>query len=141
MIKISRGNYPKQRREPRAGVAQEILKNIDLILNCSNHKKFVSFAEQFGREMKNKNVKTSQIRKIYTEVQKIRTFTDSEDQMRLHMLRPKLAYAKGRHANLSDLQKVFDKLIVNIENAEHLKNFKQFFEAVLAYHKAFGGAD
>jgi len=119
----------------------EIIDNIDLILNGRNPKKFISFAEEFGKDLAHKRVKTSQIRKIYTEVQKIRSFNDKEDQMRLHMLRPKLAYTKGRHRNLSELQSIFDNMIVNINSDVHLKNFKQFFEAVLAYHKAFGGAE
>jgi len=122
-------------------LVREIEENIDLILNGRDHKKFINYAERFGKDLKNKNVKTSQIRKIYTEVQKIRSFNDSDDQMRLHMLRPKLAYAKGRHRNLIDLQEIFDKMIERIKSEEQLKNFKQFFEAILAYHKAFGGGE
>jgi len=128
------------RRNEPSKIVKEINENIDLILNGQDHKKFIYLAEKFGEDLKYKRVKTSQIRKIYTEVQKIRSFEDS-DQMRLNMLRPKLAYAKGRHRNLTDLQNIFDKMIERIDTVEQLNNFKNFFEAILAYHKAFGGGE
>ncbi|MBD3352573.1 MAG: type III-A CRISPR-associated protein Csm2, partial [Candidatus Lokiarchaeota archaeon] len=52
---------------------------------------------------------------------------------------PKIAYQKGRHKSLRDLSEVLDTLIKNVSNDQTLKGFKEFFEAIVAYHKAYGG--
>lgn len=131
-------NYNQTRQ---SGGQQRTLKvDIDLVLECSDYIKFINQAKEFGEGLAKNRVKTSQIRKIYSEVQKIHSM-DKDNQMRLQMLRPKLAYLKGRHINLSDLHDNFDKIIANIKTTEQLENFKNFFEAILAYHKAAGGTE
>lgn len=75
-------------------------------------------------------------------------FTDTP----LLLLKPKLAYSKarktagGREAAQAaeDLEKVLSKGIDTIASEPNKKfelfqNFANFFEAILAYHRSFGG--
>ena len=136
--------YDKRRPSYPPDIAKQVESNIDLILNCKkeNMLKFIELADHFGNFLANgKEIKTAQVRKIYSELQKIDSFDKEEHLMKLHMLRPQLAYAKGRHKNLHELQKILDQMIVAIKNDEQLGNFKNFFEAILAYHKAHGGGE
>ena len=91
-----------------------------------------------GGYCKNKGVSSSQIRGIFDKVKRLPNKYE-EVEHELQLLRPKLAYKKGKHNELSELQKVLDVLISNVDSDETLKNFKDFFEAIIAYHKAYGG--
>lgn len=80
-------------------------------------------------------VSASQLRNIYSEVLK------KDSVQGLYALRPKLAYAAGR-ADKDDVKEVMllmDDLIKEVKDASQLKAFKDFFEAVIAYHKFYGG--
>jgi CRISPR-associated protein Csm2 len=80
---------------------------------------------------------TSQIRNILDEIQRMpeREF----DENRLHLLRPKLAYAAGRHrGRVKDFQELLDRAI-QLTNKENYKYFRNFVEAIVAYHRYFGG--
>ena len=70
----------------------------------------------------------------------------------LLLLKPKLAYAKARKTSggekakqaAEDLEKVLSKGIDSIVSGTQNKftsfeNFANFFEAILAYHRSFGG--
>jgi len=78
---------------------------------------------------------TSQIRNVLDEIQKMKDY----DEYRLQMLRPKLAYAAGRHKGkvreFHDLMKV----LIQNTNKTNFANFKNFVEAIVAYHKFHGG--
>ena len=64
------------------------------------------------------------------------------------MLKPKLAYAAARNQAVTDLKdaltQAIDKVIDEVAEEKKkfkFKNFVDFFEATLAYHKAAGGQD
>ena len=97
----------------------------------------VTAAEILGRKLA-RNLKTSQIRKIYGAVKKIQ-MSDEFSQNDLIMLKPKLAYAAARKPEVEDLKETLTKAINEVDNDEKFKNFVDFFEAILAYHRAFGG--
>ena len=141
----SRGSRgPPQNQYPDSNITDEVTQNIDLILSYTkeNIPTFIHLADKFGEHLSRKAKLTiSQIRKIYSEVQRIKSLDEEKSVMRLHMLRPKLAYAKGRHRAVTDLQKVLDTMIEKIKTEEQLTHFKEFFEAVLAYHRAYGGKE
>ena len=100
----------------------------------------VAAAEDLGKTLKNRGLKTSQIRKIYGAVKKIQM---SEDFQRsdLVMLKPKLAYAAARNREVTDLKDALTQAIDQVDDEKKFKNFVDFFEATLAYHKAAGGQD
>lgn len=125
--------------------------------------KTISFAETFGKYLVENRLTTSQIRNVFGEVKRIESNVGDEFNKSTYkdflLLRPKIAYAAKRSGSrgILDFQKVMDKAhnavtgvqltdndgkkSIEQKRADAFKNFKDFFEAVLAYHKAFGGRD
>lgn len=100
----------------------------------------VKTAENLGQTLKNSGLKTSQIRKVYTAVKKIQW--SGFEQNQLIMLKPKLAYAAARHRSVEYLKDALTQAIEKVGNdAQKFQNFVDFFEAILAYHKAAGGKE
>ncbi len=97
----------------------------------------VTAAEILGRKLA-KNLKTSQIRKVYGAVKKIQ-MSEEFNQNELIMLKPKLAYAAARKSEVEDLKNTLTQAINHVDNSDKFKNFVDFFEAILAYHRAYGG--
>ena len=97
----------------------------------------VTAAENLGRKLA-RNLKTAQIRKVYGAVKKIQ-MSEEFNRNELIMLKPKLAYAAARKSEVEDLKDVLTQAINQVDNADKFKNFVDFFEAILAYHRAYGG--
>ena len=103
-------------------------------------KPLVDAAEELGEKLKDRGLKTAQIRKIYGAVKKIQV-SEVFRQNDLIMLKPKLAYAAARDPAVTDLKDALTQAIDKVDNSDKFKNFVDFFEATLAYHKAAGGQD
>lgn len=83
------------------------------------------------------NITTSQLRNVFSVSKK------AQKKEQLYILRPKLAYAYGR-SDKDELKKLLfflDKQIQNIKEDEEVAKFKELFEAIIAYHKYYGGKD
>ncbi len=107
-------------------------------------RKLVDVAEKFGKHIAKVNkVTTSQIRNVYGTVKKLEmTGWNDETARRLLLLKPLMAYAAGRHGGgVKELEQVISQAIDQVSNANTFKRFCQFFEAIIAYHKANGGKD
>lgn len=113
----------------------------------------VNKSEELALELKNKKMTTSQIRALFGEVRQIEAEWDMENKRdeayrRLILLRPKMAYRarKERGDAVPLLVKILDKAVVEITKGKveerdlRFRNFVEFFEAILAYHKAHGGS-
>ena len=113
----------------------------------------VNTAEAVGAEIA-KQLTTSQIRNIFGEVRRIEMNwsdgspqADQEAYRKIVLLQPKLAYQaqRERGSGVGELQQVLEPCIVAIRGAaledrkRAFANFVDFFEAILAYHKAGGG--
>ena len=99
----------------------------------------VDAAENLGKALERRGLKTSQIRKVYGAVKKIQ-MSEEFRQNDLIMLKPKLAYAAARNSAVTDLKDALTQAIDQVGNcAKRFKNFVDFFEATLAYHRAAGG--
>jgi CRISPR-associated protein Csm2 len=82
---------------------------------------------------------------------KVGTDPDSweKEKVNFTLLKPKLAYAAGRAGNkdkIHELRPVLDQAIDAVKPNEagaidRMNTFVQFLEAILAYHKAYGGKD
>jgi len=107
---------------------------------------------QFQGEKFARGIKTNQIRNIFSTITKIRNDFKSnkgkfEESIRreLVMLKPKLAYAAGRNPDVRPFQELFDSAINGVIQSskpeEALRNFFDLAEAVVAYHKFYGGKD
>ncbi|MFQ6087614.1 MAG: type III-A CRISPR-associated protein Csm2 [Candidatus Methanofastidiosia archaeon] len=90
-------------------------------------------------------MKTSQLRKFFDSARKIEAdlFTKGEDwngaKVDFYLLKPKLAYAKGRDLIPEQFYNIIMTCLSNIDSKEDFKRFMQFFEAIVAYHKFHGG--
>ena len=98
----------------------------------------VAIGNHLGKILKDENVKTTQIRKFLDAVRKIQVNFNKDS---IIMLKPKLAYTAGRHRNLKSFMQVLDPAIEATKDAESFKKLVQLIEAVVAYHRFYGGRD
>lgn len=113
-------------------VVNEIKRDLDAILS-GDSEKLVSDAEKMGKLLGQRGMTTSQIRKIFTDVKRIKM--REFDRYELDILRPKMAYVAGRHKRgARDLQEVLDAAIQKVDSKEKFDKFRDFFEAIVAYH-------
>ncbi len=111
--------------------------------------KAVDFAEAFAVEElvdKKNGISTSQFRNIYGEIKRIQLKGFSNEKTAFHLLKPKIAYAvkrqetKGAKKFKELINKMHKAVGAETEGAEdRYKNFCDFIEALLAFHKANGG--
>jgi len=123
----------------------------------------ITFAEGFGLHLCDKKTSdekfvgrnamtTSQIRNVFGEVKRIQAKSQGQEfekfQSEFFLLRPKIAYAEARvvaksqDSKIKDFRKVMDLAHQEVKNdKENLQRFVDFFEAILAYHKFYGGRD
>lgn len=105
--------------------------------------KLVSYAEELGfcfapqnpsKKEKDRKLSSSQIRNILDMVQRMKAF----DRNQLLRLRPKLAYTAGKSLqenSIRELQLILDKAIQETNSPGRFSNFKDFFEAIVGYHR------
>ncbi|MBL8188520.1 MAG: type III-A CRISPR-associated protein Csm2 [Acidobacteria bacterium] len=109
-------------------------------------KLLVETAEVFGRHLNKKerkredNLSTNQIRNVFGEVKRMEMGKFDPDKFVL--LKPKLAYAAAR-ANIDTARQFAEVMTWAVtevdDDADKFARFVDFFEAILAYHKAAGG--
>ena len=116
--------------------------NLDARVITQGGETLVKEAEQLGERLA-RNLTTSQIRNIYSAVKKMQMKGGELDTHKLLMLKPKLAYAAKRHSGGVDtLKEVLTQAIDHVgDDQQKFNRFVDFFEAILAYHKAYGGRD
>jgi CRISPR-associated protein Csm2 len=129
------------------GLTEAKLKAI--ITDKQSTETLVKCAEEIGTELAENKLTTSQIRAIFGEVRRIEGEWKSEEaevkqqaNRSLILLRPKMAYRarKEKGRGVEDLVSVLDPAIDHVKGDEdNFKRFVDFFEAILAYHKAHGG--
>ena len=114
--------------------------NLDARVITEGGEILVKEAEQQGQQLA-RNLTTSQIRNIYGAVKKMQMKGGELDTHKLLMLKPKLAYAAKRHGGGVDaLKDVLTQAIDLVgKDKEKFSRFVDFFEAILAYHKFYGG--
>ena len=67
-----------------------------------------------------------------------------KEQSSFILLKPKVAYALGRdekNEGLKLFKEIFDLSSADVTNQQRFQNFCNLMEAILAYHKAYGGKD
>lgn len=111
------------------------------IIAIGDAKKLNEFCSKLGEYYANNGLSTSQIRNVLNEIQTMKTY----NEVRLQLLRPKLAYTAGRHARSARVikehfQPLIDKSIQMV-NENNFNNFKNFIEAIVAYHRYHGGRE
>lgn len=127
----------------------------------------IEFCEKFGDYLAKNGLTTSQIRNVFGELKRIelkadieifkdtegkkqKKFKDDifEEETAFLLLKPKIAYAAKRKGGdaMNKFKEEIDKahkatFVENKVDAASFKRFCEFFEAILAYHKASGGRD
>ena len=107
-------------------------------------KDLVIFAETMGQYMANNGLTNSKIRSIFGEIKRIQMGEFDKEKSSFYLLKPKVAYALGREKTNKGLQLfklLFDKSSEYVNSQKCYLNFCNLVEAVLAYHKAYGGKD
>ncbi len=123
------------------------------IIQYDEPEALVKLAENIGKRLAlDDKLTTSQIRNIFGEARKIQsrwTITNSQ-RTALVLLQPKLAYQAARHRQVEYLKSCLTDAIQAVvsegserdqKELERFRRFMDFFEAILAYHKASGGRD
>lgn len=102
-----------------------------------------------GKKDKEK-LSTSQIRQVFSKLKAIEAkgFSLQSQRLEFMMLKPFLAYAQGRDRDNPALNLFKETMTWGIDavlegkedsQEQRFNHFCKLFEAVLAYHKAFGG--
>ena len=113
------------------------------ILNEAD-KELIIYAEKAGKFMAQNQLTNSKIRSIYGEIKRIQMGDFEKEKVSFYLLKPKVAYALGRDPKNEGLilfKKIFDHCYSYVNDSKSFVNFSRFLEAILAYHKAFGGKD
>lgn len=126
---------------------QRIIQNDEV----SSAQLMVEKAREYGTYLKEAGLKTAQIRGIFGHVRQIEMNWNSDESeptyarqsMReLVLLKPKMAYQGERVKEVKPLAELLSRGIDLVStNRDHFQRFVDFFEAILAYHKAAGGKD
>lgn len=102
----------------------------------------IEFADKFAAEIV-KDLTSSQFRNFYGELKRIEMKQFKEHETDFLLLLPKISYAVKRtaHANskANDFLDIVKKAHDKVKDEVSFKNFCDFFEALLAYHKVHGG--
>ncbi len=105
----------------------------------------IEIAEKMGKYLKEKDLKTTQIRKFLDSVRKIDyqfNIGKSFNKEKVILLKPKLAYTAGREAKVKPLMEVLDPAITASSSSyESFKKLIALIEGIIAYHRYFGGRD
>jgi CRISPR-associated protein Csm2 len=122
------------------------------IEKMANYDELVTKAEEFGKRLKDRNVKRSQFRRVFTHIKKIQANVESkkldktadipgEILKEILLLKPKMAYTAGRHKSITDFYDVVVKFVNGMKTVTEFTRFYDFVEATLAYHRYHGGRD
>jgi len=110
----------------------------------------IASSEEYGKYLKHNGFTTSQIRNVFGEIRRIQMTGFKKKQTDFLLLKPKMAYAAQRSGKDGAL--LFKEIlncswdaIVSCDTLEEKEiafdNLCDFMEAILAYHKAYGGKD
>jgi CRISPR-associated protein Csm2 len=131
---------------------QQILADVPKILNDPKTADvLVKRADELGQRLVNERLRMAQARDIFDELRQIESIWLREPERalrRLHLLRPKLAYRRARVRELGTLADVLDKALAEVVSApnaaekhDRFRRLMEFMEAIVAYHKFYGGGD
>ena len=107
----------------------------------------ILFTEFFGGYLALSNLTTSQIRNVFGEVKRMEMQQDFPND-KLLLLKARLAYntkrngTEGSRAFQEKIEVAIDEIFGGNDlksKKERFEKFNLFFEAILAYHRAYGG--
>lgn len=135
-------NFPRQNNDWEAEINKIVNEFNPSWISEKVDRDMIVFTEKAGQMMKSKNLSTSQIRNVYGEIKRIQVAGYEKEKTSFYLLKPKMAYALGRddkNLGLKLFKKIFDKCFDYVKDEKTYKNFCNLIEALIAYHKSFGG--
>ena len=139
-------NYKRGGHQSREKIKFDMTFNPEWIKEGANQK-MIEFTKELGHFLKEHRISSSQLRNIYGEITRIKLKGIQNETPAFWLLKPKIAYnaaridRKNEKDAFNELVKVLNQAIdsVDVQNAKTFDNFQKFFEAILAYHKFYGG--
>ena len=135
-------NFPRQNNDWEAEINKIVNEFNPSWISEKVDRDMIVFTEKAGQMMKSKNLSTSQIRNVYGEIKRIQVAGYEKEKTSFYLLKPKMAYALGRddkNLGLKLFKKIFDKCFDYVKDEKTYKNSCNLIEALIAYHKSFGG--
>ena len=125
----------------------EMLKDLSIKLIADEN----GYADKIAHTLR--NMKTTQLRRFFGAIKLIERTIEEENsekawdevEAEFYLLKPKIAYAKGRKLIPEEFYQVLkvslNKINVgtNEDKIENFKRFVKFLESIVAYHKFYGG--
>lgn len=108
----------------------------------------MELCEELAKDMVDKRVSSSFLRNIFGELRRLEAGNFENHHSEFVMLRPKMAYACGRAIErnpkskdvLDALLELYKQMASEVKTTAHFKNLVSVMEAIVAFHKAFGGS-
>lgn len=135
-----------QKQEPRrtdrygsdrweSSLSNEDKESIKKILVNKDAKELNDFASSKAKYLasgsEKEKLSTSQIRNVLDVIQRMKKF----DENQLQLIRPKLAYAAGRHkGKVRDFRNILEEAI-SLTNEKNFDFFQALIEAIVGYHR------
>ncbi len=150
-------DFRSERRPPSEQTAAAIpaQEMHTIIADANGAETLVRQAEQVGKRLKEGRLTTSQIRSLFGEVRQIEAQWSMGGEARqraarrLILLKPKMAYRAEKERGIRAVRELVDVLGPALDEVVrerdetrqdgNFRRFVEFFEAILAYHKAYGG--
>lgn len=135
----------EEKKQKANALKDEILKKIEKVLDPSEDKEgslFYDLAEKTGKMLALEDITTTRIRKVFNEIKVLdrekRVYDENKLKFELKKLRARIAYLAGRFKEAKDFYEIIDKSIGLVEEKKWtFENFRDFFEAVVAYNRFF----
>jgi CRISPR-associated protein Csm2 len=133
---------------------QQILADVPKIINDPKAAELLILqAQTLGKRLAEEEVGMTQLRDVFDELSLIADLLTWKRQpilafRRLHLLKPKLLWRATRKKELKPLARVLEKAIDEVvkagdegERRARFGRLREFMEAIVAYHKFYGGGD
>ncbi len=92
------------------------------------------YGDLLGREMSEKGLTDTQLRKIYNIILLHRRKFDKD---RLRLIKPLLAYTAAKNQSAQDLCNLLRELVDKVNNEIDFEKFYKLMEAIVAYYKYY----
>ena len=134
------GGQPSRTKEPPRIAAAEIKEIVEQGGAEKLNEVGSKLGEYYAWGNERERLAASQIRNVLDRLQRMPKYGDGKE---LQLLRPLLAYAAGRDTTpgrkVRNLQGIIDQGIQMVSSEETFENLRNFFEAIVAYHRYHGG--
>ncbi len=141
---MNQPQYQKQNQGQQEDITPKIAEEIRKISTLKDFygETLVKNAETLGKFFAEKKLTTNQIRKFLDAVNRLKLRKQKEPlnfRDEAMMIKPQLAYAAERQKVVKPFMRVINACIDKVQDEKDLEIFVKFVEAIVAYHKYYGG--